>query len=73
MWIEKIMFKFIIQLRQILMDNLYTSTFLIIGKFLLSANALSFECHERDLVNSITSFSNNSATFRLMYSLPLSE
>ena len=41
--------------------------------FLLSAKALSLLCRERDLVCSMRSFSNISATLRLMYSEPLSE
>ena len=41
--------------------------------FLLSARALSLEWCERDLVNSISSFSSSSAPRLLMYSEPLSE
>ena len=40
---------------------------------LLSAKALSLLWRERDLVCSMRNFSSNLATFRLMYSLPLSE
>ena len=45
---------------------------LITAPFLLSARAVSLDCRERDLVNSMRSISSSSATRLLMYSEPLS-